>query len=129
MNAIGLSMISIVDDDESVRMGTKALLRSAGFHAESFSSAEEFLNSEAISDSGCLILDIQMPGISGLELQHRLKTAKCAVPIIFITAHDGDENRRTLMAGGALNVFGKPFDGDTLVAAIQSAMEGHGNRE
>jgi len=124
MNAISLGVISIIDDDESVRTSTRALLRSAGFEVESFSSAEDFLESGAISETACLILDIQMPVFGGLELQRRLKAAKLAVPIIFITAVDDEANRRTAIDAGAANFFCKPFSGDALLAAIQSALDG-----
>src|SRR6201988_385430 len=79
--------ISIVDDDESVREAINSLLRSVGLHAQGFASAEEFLNSGYQHHAGCLILDVRMPGISGLQLQERLVSVACDIPIIFITAH------------------------------------------
>src|SRR5580658_614705 len=79
--------ISIVDDDASIREALKSLMRSVQFHVEAFASAEEFLASERLSDTACLILDVHLPGMSGFELQHRLNTERHAIPIIFITAH------------------------------------------
>ena len=123
MSALGLSVISIVDDDESVRVATKALLRSAGYDVETFASAEVFLESGALRETECLILDVRMPGVDGLELQRRLNLAKSAVPIIFVTAHDDKAKQRTAIEAGAADFFHKPFKGDALLEAIQSALK------
>lgn len=123
MSALGLGVISVVDDDESVRAATKALLRSAGYAVETFASAEIFLESGALRETECLILDVRMPGVDGLELQRRLNVAESAVPIIFVTAHDDKTNRRTAIEAGAADFFHKPFQGDALVEAIQSALK------
>jgi FixJ family two-component response regulator len=122
MNFLDLGKISIVDDDESIRRSTKALLRSVGYEVEIFASAELFLESDALRQTECLVLDVRMPGIDGLELQRRLNEAKSHVPIIFVTAHDDRSHRRTAMAAGAADFFRKPFEANAFVAAIQAAL-------
>jgi CheY-like chemotaxis protein len=117
-----LSMISIVDDDESVRTATRALLRSAGYQAETFASAELFLGSDASRESACVILDLRMPGMGGLELQGRLNAVESKVPIIFVSAHDSLASRRIAIKAGAVDFFSKPFDGKALVASIERAI-------
>jgi CheY-like chemotaxis protein len=126
---LGLALISIVDDDESIRAATKGLLRSAGYEVQTFASADLFLESGALRETECLILDIRMPGIDGLELQRRLNVEECHVPVIFVTAHDDQTNRRKALDAGALAVFHKPFDAHELVAAIQSALDGREEQE
>ena len=115
-------MISIVDDDESIRVATKALLRSVGYEVETFASAELFLASGALRQTECLVLDVRMPGIDGLELQRRLNEAKSRVPIVFVTAHDDRAHRNEAMEAGAVNFFRKPFDANVFVAAIRVAL-------
>jgi FixJ family two-component response regulator len=122
MTVLGLAMISIVDDDGSVRTAIKALLRSAGYEAETFASAELFIESGAQRETECLVLDVRMPGIDGLELQRRMNEAKSHVPIIFVTAHDDRTHRKTAMAAGAASFFHKPFDANAFVAAVRAAM-------
>jgi FixJ family two-component response regulator len=122
MTASGVGVISIVDDDESVRAATKTLLRAVGYYVETFASAELFLDSGVLRETKCLILDIRMPGIDGLELQRRLNAAESRVPIIFVTAHDDKANRRKAIEAGAVEFFRKPFDANTLVGAIQMAL-------
>jgi FixJ family two-component response regulator len=122
MNFLELGKISIVDDDESIRRSTKALLRSVGYEVETFASAELFLESDALRQTECLVLDVRMPGIDGLELQRRLNEAKSHVPIIFVTAHDDRSHRRTAMDAGAADFFRKPFEANAFVAAIQAAL-------
>lgn len=122
------SVISVVDDDESIREATKTLLRSAGYSVGTFASAEHFLDSGALGETECLIVDVRMPGMSGLDLQSRLKSSECAVPIIFITAHDDNANRRQAMNAGAVDFFGKPFEAAALVAAVQTALAGNKER-
>ena len=124
MTGLGLGVISIVDDDESIRAATKGLLRSVGYTVETFASADLFLESRALWETECLILDIRMPGIDGLELQHRLNAEECHVPVIFVTAHDDKTNRRTALDAGALAVFRKPFDADALVTTVKAALDG-----
>jgi FixJ family two-component response regulator len=114
--------ISIVDDDDSIRRGTGSLLRSVGYQVTTFASAELFLESGAIRVTDCLVLDVRMPGIGGLELQRRLNALQSHVPIIFVTAHDDKSYRLTAMAAGAANFFHKPFEANAFVAAIQAAL-------
>jgi FixJ family two-component response regulator len=118
------STVSVVDDDASVRQALRGLLKSAGFHAEVFASAEEFLNSGRLSQTACLVLDVRMPGMTGLELQEQLIASGSSVPIIFITAH-GDEDARTrALELGAIDVLQKPFGDDALLDAIAKAVGG-----
>ncbi len=126
MTGLGLGVISIVDDDESIRAATKGLLRSVGYDVETFASADLLLESGALRETECLILDIRMPGIDGLELQRRLNADECHVPVIFVTAHDDKTNRQKALDAGALAVFRKPFDADELVAAIKAALDDRG---
>ena len=117
--------ISIVDDDESIREALKSLLGSVGFSAEVFASAEEFLNSSRQEETECLILDVWMPGMSGLELQSALAAADSRVPIIFISAHDDAEVRTRALNAGAVDFLHKPFSEEALLSGIQSALEHH----
>ena len=123
MSAPNVPLISIVDDDESVRDALKSLLDSMGFHAEVFASGEAFLNSPDISHTDCLIADVRMPGMSGLQLQDRLNATHSSIPIIFISAHDdGDAKARGLRAG-AVDFLKKPFSEDALVRAISACLD------
>jgi FixJ family two-component response regulator len=120
--------VSIVDDDESVRDAIKSLLKSMGLTADVFASAEEFLNSDYMNDTGCLILDVRMPGMSGFELQHQLVDANCRIPIIFVTAHgDDEEARERAMQSGAIDFLRKPFNEDALLDAVNVALEPGGS--
>ena len=114
--------ISVVDDDVSMRQAIKGLLKSAGFHAEVFASAEEFLNSGRLSGTACLILDVRMPGMSGIELQERLIASGRMVPIIFITAHADEQERARALERGAVDCLQKPFTDDALLDAIAKAV-------
>ena len=114
--------ISVVDDDVSMRQAIKGLLKSAGFHAEVFASAEEFLNSGRLSGTACLILDVRMPGMSGVELQERLIASGRMVPIIFITAHADEQERARALERGAVDCLQKPFTDDALLDAIAKAV-------
>ena len=126
MTVVDVGVISIVDDDESIRDATKALLRSMGYRrVGTFASAEQFLDSGALGETECLILDVRMPGMDGLELQRRLKASDCGVPIIFVTAHDDEPIRRQAIEGGALDFFRKPFEASALVEAVETALRGH----
>jgi len=116
-------LISIVDDDESVRQALKSLIDSVGFHAETFASGEEFLNSRYASETDCLIVDVRMPGMSGLELQDRLKADSSRIPIIFISAHDVGEARRRGLRAGAVDFLQKPFSEDSLLKAISACLD------
>ena len=116
------NMIAIVDDDESIRDSTKTLLRSAGYQVATFESAEAFLESGAIAETECIILDVRMPGMSGLELQRRLNASDAGIPIVFVTAHDDASSRRSAIQAGAVDFLTKPFEAKTLIAAIQTAL-------
>jgi FixJ family two-component response regulator len=116
-------IVSIIDDDASVRAGMEALVSSIGFTACVFDSAEEFLRSSRIEDTSCLITDVQMPGMNGLELQRRLITQGRRIPIIFITAFSEQSGRERALAGGALAYLEKPFAGETMTSLLRKAME------
>jgi FixJ family two-component response regulator len=116
-------MVAIIEDDESYRVAVQRLLKSAGFSAQSFASAEDFLSSGQQHQTGCLIADIQMPGISGLDLQSKLNSDHCPIPTIFITAHGDEKMRLQAMRAGAVKFLAKPFDGETLLEAVRVALE------
>jgi FixJ family two-component response regulator len=116
-------MVAIVDDDDSLRTSLQFLLKSAGVLANSFASAEAFLKSGHQHDTACLITDISMPGMSGLELQAQLNAEHCRIPTIFITAHDDPKMRKQAMRAGAVEFFAKPFDGEALLESVRAAME------
>ena len=117
-----VALISIVDDDESVREATTSLLKSNGFRAEVFSSAEDFLASRYLDETKCLILDVQMPGMNGLELQRRLASENRSIPIIFISAHYNQEVRKQATRSGAIDFLPKPFSEEALLRAIRDAL-------
>lgn len=117
--------ISIVDDDESMREAIKTLIGSMGLSVEEFSSAEDFLNSRRSQDSDCLILDVRMPGLGGLELQRRLAADHCPIPIVFMTALYVEEVRTKAMEAGAVDVLRKPFTEKELVNAIGKSLALH----
>ena len=121
-----LAVIGIVDDDESVRDSISSLLRSAGYKTESFESAEAYLNSDRASEPNCLLLDVRMPGLSGLQLQSELNHQKVSIPLIFITAHPDEQVRERALSEGAVAVLGKPFNDDVLLGAIDSAVGNKG---
>ena len=116
-------MISIVDDDESVRNATKALIRSLGYRVATFASAEEFLASEKLQDTACLISDVQMPGLNGIELQDRLTASGHHIPIIFITAFADDRVRDRVMQSGAVSFMSKPFSEANLIVCLDRALQ------
>jgi FixJ family two-component response regulator len=116
------NLISIVDDDESVRRTTTLLIESFGFRAATFESAETFLKSGHLHDTSCLIVDVQMPGMNGLQLQSHLAAAGCGIPIIFITAYENNDSRRRAMQAGAAGFLGKPFSDEQLLQTIDSAL-------
>ena len=119
----GVPIISIVDDDDSLRNSLDNLIRSVGFHALGFSSAEAFLSSNQAQDTACLILDMRLPGMNGLDLQRQIVAANWRIPIIFITSHaDGDAEARALEAG-AVDYLYKPFREEQLLNAIDAAMK------
>jgi FixJ family two-component response regulator len=116
-------LIGIVDDDESVQSALQDLIESDGPSALCFGSAEQFLDSGARHEAACLIADIRMPGISGLELQAKLKAERCRIPIIFITAHGDAEMRIHAMREGAVEFLSKPFDDAVLLEIVHAALE------
>jgi FixJ family two-component response regulator len=118
------SLISVVDDDESLRESLEGLLKAMGHMVNIFSSAEGFLNSDALAKTDCLILDVRMPGMSGPELQRKLKTHGHRIPIIFITAHGDEEVISRVMEDGAVDCLLKPFSEDSLLNAIGLALPG-----
>jgi FixJ family two-component response regulator len=115
--------VAIVDDDELVRGALEGLLKVSGFTALAFASAEEFLRSGQQHHTACLIADIRMPGMSGLELQARLIADRIRIPTIFITAHGDARMRMQALQGGAMDFLEKPFDHDALLANVRSALE------
>jgi FixJ family two-component response regulator len=117
------ALISIVDDDESLRDALKSLIDSVGFRSEVFDSGEEFLNSPVVSQTDCLITDVRMSGMSGLELQDRLKAANSSIPIVFISAHDDREARARALRAGAVDFLQKPFSEDSLLGAISAGLD------
>jgi FixJ family two-component response regulator len=116
------SSISVVDDDESLRESLEGLLKAMGYSVNVFASAEGFLGSQALAKTDCLILDVRMPGMSGPELQQKLKTFEHRIPIIFITAHGDDDVISRVMADGAIDCLLKPFSEDSLLNAIGLAL-------
>jgi len=116
------SLVSVVDDDESVRESLPFLLEELGYTPRAFSSAEEFLASDVVSQTACLILDVMMPGMTGPELQTELKLRGHDIPIVFITANRDDSLRRGVLAQGAVECLHKPFSDTALFNALQSAL-------
>jgi FixJ family two-component response regulator len=119
----GNKFVAIVDDDDSVRGTLQELLRSAGFHSRTFESAERFLASGHQQKTACLITDIRMPGMSGLELQAKLNAERCRIPTIFITAHGDEEMRLRALRAGAVEFLQKPFDDEVLVESVREALD------
>jgi len=119
----GVPLIAIVDDDDSLRKSLDNLLRSIGYRTQGFASAEAFLSSQYVHDTACLILDVRMPGMSGLELQRQLGAVNWPIPIIFITAHEDDDTRAQALAAGAVDFLSKPFHEEELLNAIDTALK------
>jgi FixJ family two-component response regulator len=115
-------LIAIVDDDESMQDSLRDLMEAAGMVARCFGSAEEFLESDLHTAAGCLIVDVRMPKMSGLQLQARLKEEECNIPIIFITAHGDSRMRIRAMREGAVEFLAKPFDHHLLLKRVRSAL-------
>jgi len=118
--------ISVVDDDASVRVGTENLLSSLGYTVHTFASAEEFLRSAHFNDISCVITDVRMPGMSGIELQTLLLTQRHRAPFIFITAFSEETVRAQALSAGAICFLTKPFDRLTLIKCLDTALERHG---
>jgi len=116
-------LITEVDDDESVRESLPDLLKEFGFEAQAFSSAEEFLASESIAETRCLVLDVAMPGMTGPDLQRELTRRDQSIPIVFITAHRDEAVRPRLIARGAVDCLFKPFEPADLLQALNTALQ------
>ena len=116
------NLISLVDDDESIRRTTTLLIESFGFQATAFESAESFLKSGQLHETSCLIIDVQMPGMNGLQLQSHLAAAGYKIPIIFITAYDNKESRQQALQAGAVAFLGKPFSDELLLQTLRAAL-------
>ena len=119
----GRPLIGIVDDDSSVRKALQRLVRSHGFSTDVYSSAEDLLQGEVAGGMACLILDVRMPGLSGLDLQIRLAAAGSRLPIIFITAQEDPQAKSQAMSAGAVGYLQKPFDDEDLLTAIHAAID------
>lgn len=120
-----LQLVAIIDDDESVRLTTDSLVRSFGYIVHTFASAEEFLRSDRLDDFVCIMADVQMPGMSGVQLQDHLRAREYRVPFIFFTAFPDEKTRAQALAAGALCYLAKPFDGDILIQCLQAALRTH----
>jgi FixJ family two-component response regulator len=118
-----IPLISIVDDDDALRSALANLMRSAGLRAQGFSSAEAFLRSKQLHETGCLILDVRMPSMSGLELQRQMAVGNSRIPIIFITAYEADDRRTQALKAGAAAFLYKPFHEGELLNAIDAALK------
>jgi FixJ family two-component response regulator len=116
-------LVAIVDDDDLMRSAVQGMLKSVGWTAQAFASAEEFLQSSQYRHTACLIADIRMPGMSGLELQSRLNADHCRIPIIFITAHGDAKMRLQALRAGAVEFLAKPFDDEALLESVRAALE------
>jgi FixJ family two-component response regulator len=116
------NLVAIVDDDESVRSALQGLMKAVGLTARAFASAEEFLNSGHQNHTACLIADIRMPGMSGLDLQARLNSEHRRIPIIFITAHGDTNMRMQALRAGAVEFLAKPFSDDVLLDQVRAAL-------
>ncbi len=116
-------MVAVIDDDEAFRAALQRLLKAAGFPVRSFASAEDFLKSGQQHETGCLVTDIRMPGMSGLDLQAKLSAEHCPIPTIFITAHGDEKMRLQAMRGGAVKFLGKPFDSTMLLESVRVAVD------
>ena len=117
------SLVAIVDDDDLMRSALQGMLKSLGVASEAFAAAEEFLTSGQQHQAGCLIADIRMPGMSGLELQAKLNAEHCRIPIIFITAHGDEETRIRAIRAGAIAFLAKPFERTVLLEHVRACLE------
>src|SRR5690242_21703480 len=117
------NMVAIVDDDDLMRSALQGLLRAVGLPAQAFASAEEFLKSGHQHQTACLIADIRMPGMSGLELQAKLNAEHCRIPTIFITAHGDARMKMQALRAGAVEFLAKPFDDQALLESVRAALE------
>ena len=115
-------VISVVDDDESLRRSVRNFLRSVGFRVETFASAEDFLSSARRESTGCLVLDVRMTGMSGLDLLRHLAAGNVRIPAVVLTAHGDDEIRQRCLGAGAVAFLDKPFHAEALLDALQTAL-------
>jgi len=116
------TLITVVDDDDSVRKATSLLVESFGFRTAAFASAERFLGSDTLDETSCLILDLQLPGMNGLQLQSHLVVGGHHIPIIFITAYDEKDSRQRAMQAGAVAFLSKPFSDELLLQTVRAAL-------
>lgn len=116
-------LISIIDDDDSLRMALIGLVRSIGYTARGFASAEEFLAADALDSFACIVTDIQMPGMSGIDLKRHLAARQCQLPVIMITAHPDPGLEARAQASGAAGFLKKPFEGSALVDCLEKALK------
>jgi FixJ family two-component response regulator len=121
-SCVAVHLISIVDDDESVREALCGLLRSVGYAVKAFASAEEFLASDQLRNADCLVLDVRMPGMGGIELHRQLVAGHYEIPVILITAHEDDGMQARALSGGVGAVLIKPFSEEAILSAIHSAL-------
>jgi len=117
------NLVAIVDDDDLMRSALQGMLKSVGLSSQTFASAEEFLNSGQQHQTACLIADIRMPGMSGLELQAKLNAEHCRIPTIFITAHGDTRMRMQALRAGAVEFLAKPFDDEAMLGSVRAALE------
>ena len=117
------NIVAIVDDDDLMRGALQGMLKSVGLPSQAFASAEDFLTSGQQHQSACLIADIRMPGMSGLELQAKLNAERCRIPTIFITAHGDEKMRMQALRAGAVEFLAKPFDDEALLETVRAALE------
>jgi FixJ family two-component response regulator len=122
-NTVSSALISIIDDDRSVREAIQGLIRSLGYATAAFGSAEEYLDSDRIHDTACIITDLQMPGLSGIDLQRRLIADGHRTPMIFVTAFPSDRLRKHALDAGAFGFLSKPFNETSLIACIDKALQ------
>jgi FixJ family two-component response regulator len=122
-NQGNMKLVAIVDDDDLMRGALQGMLKSVGLPSQAFASAEEFLTSGQLRQTACLIADIRMPGMSGLELQAKLNAEHCRIPTIFITAHGDTKMRMQALRAGAVEFLAKPFDDDALLGSVRAALE------
>jgi FixJ family two-component response regulator len=119
---VNSALISIIDDDRSVREAIQGLIRSLGYATAAFGSAEEYLDSGRIRDTACIITDLQMPGLSGIDLQRRLSADGHQTPVIFVTAFPSDRLRQQALDAGAYGFLSKPFDENSLITCLDKAL-------
>ena len=122
-------IVSVVDDDESLRRSLRNLLGSVGFRVETFASAEAFLQSVHQKQTGCLVLDLRMPGMNGLDLLRLLSGTGTRIPAVILTAHGDEEARQRSLQAGAVAFLTKPFNGDALLDAVRAALDQRGRRD